>query len=93
MNMKTLAGVLTLSFGAICLNAMSVFAAEGGARCQDVGGGVLTNFLDSTHTEGTSSGDIKGAVGVQILGISGNIYHVQHHWVTRATRFTSRMPF
>jgi hypothetical protein len=84
MNMKRLAGVLTLSFGAICLNALSVFAAEGGTRCQDVGGGVLTNFLDSTHTEGTSSGDIKGAVGVQILGISGNIYHVQHHWVTES---------
>jgi len=44
----------------------------------------LTNFLDQTHTEGTSSGDIKGAVGVQILSINGNVYHVQHHWVTES---------
>jgi hypothetical protein len=84
MNMKTLAGVLTLSCGAICLSVTLGFAAGGGAHCQDVGGGVLTNFLDPTHTGGTSSGDIKGAVGVQILSINGNVYHVQHHWVTES---------
>ena len=30
---------------------------------------------------GTAIGDLKGSVGVSILGISGNVYHVHHHWV------------
>jgi hypothetical protein len=81
MNLKTLAKLLALSGTAMCLGATPGIAA-GGVHCQDVGGGVLTNFLDSTHTEGTSTGDIRGAVGVAILGVNGNVYHVQHHWVT-----------
>jgi len=83
MNLKTLAKLLALSGTAMCLGATPGIAA-GGVHCQDVGGGVLTNFLDSTHTEGTSTGDIRGAVGVAILSVSGNVYHVQHHWVTDA---------
>ena len=78
MRINTLAQALVLSGATMGLSATPGFAKH----CQEVGGGVLTNFLDATHTEGTSSGDIKGAVGVQILGISGNVYHVQHHWVT-----------
>ena len=81
MNLKTLAKLLALSGTAMCLGATPGIAA-GGVHCQDVCGGVLTNFLDSTHTEGTSTGDIRGAVGVAILGVNGNVYHVQHHWVT-----------
>ena len=81
MNLKTLAKLLALSGTTMCLGATPGIAA-GGEHCQDVGGGVLTNFLDSTHTEGTSTGDIRGAVGVAILGVNGNVYHVQHHWVT-----------
>jgi hypothetical protein len=42
----------------------------------------LTGALCSSGI--TLEGDIKGAVGVQILGISGNVYHVQHHWVTES---------
>jgi hypothetical protein len=84
--MKTLTRLIALSGAAMALGATSGFAA-GGVHCQDVGGGVLTNFLDSTHTEGTSTGDIRGAVGVAILGVTPgpngtNVYHVQHHWVT-----------
>jgi len=87
MNPKVLAKFLVLTGTAMCLGATSGFAA-GGVHCQDVGGGVLTNFLDSTHTEGTSTGDIRGAIGVVILappasGPNGTtVYHVQHHWVT-----------
>src|ERR1700730_5234614 len=80
MRINTLAQSLVLSGATMGLSATPGFAKH----CQEVGGGVLTNFLDSTHTEGTSSGGIKGAVGVQILGISGNVYHVQHHWVTES---------
>ena len=56
-----------------------------------MGGGVLTNFLQPADcagsfqnlcTDGTATGDLKGAVGVSILGITGNADHVHHHWVT-----------
>src|ERR1700680_1641126 len=30
------------------------------------------------------NGDLKGAVGVGVLGINGNVFHVQHHWVTES---------
>jgi hypothetical protein len=80
MKLKTSAQALVLAAAMIGLGATPGFAKN----CQVVGGGILTNFLDATHTEGTSSGDIKGAVGVQILSISGNVYHVQHHWVTES---------
>jgi len=65
-------------------------------NCRQVGGGVLTNFLDPSQcmptsgssvplcTDGTATGDLRGAVGVQVLGISGNVYHVHHHWVTES---------
>jgi len=77
---------LVLSSVVACSCATPGFAA-GGVHCQDIGGGVLTNFLDSTHTEGTSTGDIRGAIGVAIIdvtsGLNGTtLYHVQHHWVT-----------
>jgi hypothetical protein len=78
---KTIAQMILLSGVAAGFWGSQGWAA-GGAHCQQVGGGVLTNFLDSTHTEGTSTGDIRGAVGVEILGVNGNVYHVQHHWVT-----------
>jgi hypothetical protein len=91
MKAKTLTQALLLSGVATCFCSSQGWAvtaieyakgASGGAHCQQVGGGVLTNFLDSTHTEGTSTGDIRGAVGVEIFGVNGNVYHVQHHWVT-----------
>jgi hypothetical protein len=67
-------------------------------HCQEIGGGVITNFLPTDSpacassfynlcTEGASTGDIRGGVGVAILGITSgphetSVYHVQHHWVT-----------
>jgi hypothetical protein len=62
-------------------------------HCRHVGGGVLTNFLQPADcpasfqnlcTDGTATGDLKGAVGVSVLGINGNVFHVQHHWVTES---------
>ena len=90
MTIKTTAQMLLLSGVVTCVCTTSGFAA-GGVHCQDVGGGVLTNFLDKSQcaansiglcTAGTSSGDIRGGVGVQVLGINGNVYHVHHFWVT-----------
>jgi hypothetical protein len=92
MNTKMLARFFALSGAAMCFGAMPVFAD---ANCREVGGGVLTNFLQPTDqacaasfqnlcTDGTATGDLKGSVGVSILGISGNVYHVHHHWVTES---------
>jgi hypothetical protein len=91
MNRKTLAKLFALSGAGMCLGAVPGLAdAE---RCRHVGGGVLTNFLQPDDcaaspinlcTDGTSTGDIRGGVGVTILGINGNVYHVHHHWVTES---------
>ena len=79
---------------AAVLSATGLFAAapSGHAddhQCQKIGGGILTNFLDPSQcaspvglcTDGIAIGDWRGSVGVQVLGIIGNVYHVRHHWV------------
>jgi hypothetical protein len=94
MNTKMLARFFALSGAAMCLGAVPVLAD--GEHCRQVGGGVLTNFLDPSQclptsnskvarcTDGTATGDLKGAVGVQVAGITGNVYHNHHHWVTES---------
>ena len=94
MNVKTLAQVISLSAAAICLGAAPALADN--PHCRQVGGGVLTNFLDPSQclpttgssvnlcTDGTATGDLRGAIGVQVAGISGNVFHNQHHWVTES---------
>lgn len=95
MTRKTLAKMVMLSCGAVCLGATPGGAADARGHCQQVGGGVLTNFLQPTNpacassfqnlcTAGTTTGDLRGAVGVSVQSISGNVYHVQHHWVTHS---------
>jgi hypothetical protein len=93
MNTKTLAKLFALS-GAV----MYLGTASGLANCRHVGGGVLTNFLDPSQclptsgssanlcTDGTATGDLRGAVGVQVLAVNstGDVYHVRHHWVTES---------
>jgi hypothetical protein len=86
MSLKTLSKLLVVTGAAMCLGAMPVFAD---ANCRQVGGGVLTNFLEpgsfqNLCTDGTATGDLKGSVGVSVLGINGNVYHVHHHWVTES---------
>jgi hypothetical protein len=93
MNLKTLAMLLAISGAAMCLGAGPGLADKG--ECRHVGGGVLTNFLQPTNpacaasfqnlcTSGTTTGDLRGGVGVSVQSISGNVYHVQHHWVTES---------
>jgi hypothetical protein len=92
MNARTAGKLLGFAGAVLWLAAMPVLADE---NCRQVGGGVLTNFLQPTDlacaasyqnlcTDGTSTGDIRGSVGVSILGINGNVYHVHHHWVTES---------
>lgn len=89
MQLKPLARLLAISGAAMSFSAIPVLAD--GGYCRHVGGGVLTNFLqpadcagsfENLCTDGTATGDLRGTVGVSVLGISGNVYHVHHHWVT-----------
>jgi hypothetical protein len=58
--------------------------------CSDVGGTILTNIggfgqIDGNPTTlGVATGDLKGALGVEILSVSADstTITVQHHWVT-----------
>jgi hypothetical protein len=91
MKLKPLARLLACSVAAICLGATPVFADAG--YCRHVGGGILTNFLQTADcaasplalcTDGTATGDLRGAVGVAVLSENGNVLHNHHHWVTES---------
>jgi len=60
----------------------AVPGAAANGHCQPVGGSVFTNFVDSSDAIGPVSGDLAGAVSVQILAINGNVYHIRKHFVT-----------
>jgi len=65
---KTTAQILLVS-GVVMGLCVSPGLAAGGRHCQDIGGGVLTNFLDPTQcaspvglcTDGPVTGDLRGA--------------------------------
>jgi hypothetical protein len=70
-----------------CVLGMACMAAQAVTNCHHVGGTVSTNFLDSTTTLGSATGDLAGGLGVSIAGISNGpngsvVFHNQHHWVT-----------
>ena len=71
---------------AVLVASAAGFSAVPGAaangHCQPVGGSVFTNFVDQTHAVGPVSGDLAGAVSVQILAINGNVYTIRKHFVT-----------
>jgi hypothetical protein len=89
MKLTPLAKLLAFSGAAVCFGAMPVLADE---NCRHVGGGILTNFLDTktcgggSCTDGTATGDLRGAVGVAVLSTSktGNVLTNHHHWVTES---------
>jgi hypothetical protein len=68
-------------------------------NCKEVSGGIVTNVLDESGmvngmnfgktTLGTVTGDLRGAIGVYFLSITGVgtpkvVATVHHHWVTEA---------
>ena len=62
-------------------------AASAEPKCHQVAGGITTNFVDSSDTLGSATGDLAGGLGVHVLnqqaGSNGTIViTVQHHWVT-----------
>lgn len=70
---------------------IALFTATGFAKtCTAVGGAILTDLggfgvIDGSPTTlGVATGDLKGALGVQILSASPDFttITVQHHWVT-----------
>jgi len=88
MKLKAATQVFIFSGITMCFGAVPGLADAG--HCRHVGGGVLTNFLDQTTcggptglcSDGTATGDLKGAIGVNVLAVTGNVYHVHHHLVT-----------
>ena len=89
MDRKTLIKLLSFSAAVACVAAPAL-ADQG--LCRHVGGGIVTNFLDTktcgggTCTDGTATGDLRGAVGVAVVSVSesGNVLHNHHHWVTES---------
>ena len=80
----------------LCLIATSCLLAHAG-NCRQVGGTVSTNFLDSTTTFGTATGDLAGAIGVSVLSVIPNndgtvTVHNQHHWVTSSGDTINALP-
>lgn len=89
-----------MRYTARCLNLvtgvgllLALFTASGFAKtptCSNLGGAILTNvggfgLIDgSPTTMGVATGDLKGAIGVQIVSATPDFTSitVQHHWVT-----------
>jgi hypothetical protein len=98
MKTKMLGKLLVFAGTTMCLGAAPGLADN--PHCRQIGGGILTNFLDPSQclrtvgssvnlcTDGTATGDLRGAVGVQVLQVTGTatglILHNQHHWVTES---------
>jgi hypothetical protein len=74
------ARVLLLSGAAFFVCMAPGFAACSG-KPQHVAGGALTDFIDPSHTDGVAIGDLRGAIGVEILATLPNGFHVHHHFV------------
>jgi hypothetical protein len=58
-------------------------------HCSNVGGAILTNVngFGPNTTLGVATGDLRGALGVEIVGMAPGangtfVITVQHHWVT-----------
>jgi hypothetical protein len=69
----------------VCMGSSAVGA------CTHVGGGVITNIgvVSPDRTLGVATGDLKGAIGVRVVGQSTGsggttVFSVEHYWVTDA---------
>jgi len=87
-----LTAIFTVALGTVAPLGSIAFAQSDNAEphCVKVGGAFVTNFIAPDQTAGTATGDLKGALGVKVLGVvSGSIgsgkavtLKVQHFWVT-----------
>src|SRR6266704_3426238 len=87
-----LAAIFAVAPGTVGPPGSVVFAQSDNAtpHCVKVSGAFVTNFIAPDQTAGTATGDLKGALGVKVLGVvSGAIGNgrpvtlkVQHFWVT-----------
>ncbi|WP_109488590.1 hypothetical protein [Occallatibacter savannae] len=78
--------LITLAAYFVFASAISV-SSTAQSRCHEIGGSIETNFVDSSDTLGSATGDLAGGLGVHVLsqepGPDGTIaISVQHHWVT-----------
>jgi hypothetical protein len=76
---------------------MSSMLAYAGTDCHPVGGTISTNFLDSSTTLGSATGDLAGGIGVSVKSTSEGsdgtlIFHNEHHWVTAAGDTINALP-
>jgi len=72
----------------ICLLGITSLATQASTSCHPVGGTILTNFVDSTTTIGSATGDLAGGIGVTVLSFVPNpdgtlVFNNQHSWVTQ----------
>ncbi len=77
---------MRIAEGLLLLVSASV-AAHAQPVCHEVAGGITTNFIDSSDTLGSATGDLAGGLGVHVIaqspGPGGTLtITVQHHWVT-----------
>ena len=83
--MKTMIRCFTVLLLSVLFSTVSL-----AKNCTAIGGAILTNLggfgvIDGSPTTlGVATGDLKGALGVQILSASPDFttLTVQHHWVT-----------
>jgi len=89
--MRNLPRWFSFSLGvSLLLASLTLNGLAKDSSCSDVGGAILTNLggfgqIDGSPTTlGVATGDLKGALGVQILSSNSDFSSitVQHHWVT-----------
>jgi hypothetical protein len=88
--MRDLPSWSTFAFGVTLLLTFTVNGFAKSPSCSPIGGAIITNLggfgqIDGTPTTlGVATGDLKGALGVQIVSASADFttITVQHHWVT-----------
>ena len=74
MTIRRITYLRSMVLGGLALGAWNAghpAAAEAeDQECVQVGGGIVTNFLDITETLGTATGDLGGGLGVSVLSVT-----------------------
>jgi hypothetical protein len=80
---------LIAALGHLAATGAAAQSTKAAPHCNEVGGTVMTNFLDPGTTLGTATGDLRGGVSATLLGAAAGpnettVFSVQHHWVSEA---------